>query len=759
MPVFDDICLLDSQVEAALSRGWSVLPLVGGADAAVGKRPACRWQVYTRRRPSLAEVQAWFADSGRRAYGVICGAVSGLVVLDLDDPQVALRFAQTFPELLDTFTVRSGLRGTPHLYWRVDFPVSSRAFPGGDLKAEGSYVVGPGSRIAGATWQVIADRPLRFVSPVELERVLAFLLPSQPAASSVSVSVAVSPQLDFAGLYSYFLARFQGRNRALFLAACAVRDAGLPLSEAFALLADRHALQPSPVDGRLEPYAGRLREAERTIQSAYSRPPRQPLTTPDGQPVSRCPNSVRETLLALPSGAAVARLIEACVLLGLKLGAVVSEPLLCARLKGFFSRETIRKALAACYPDGAPIFCPPDHPPAEADIPGGIDRQKNAFLSGGQKQTARKWYVLPTFQTLTSRLGVPARGSDPLTLADVRSAKAYRQALHEALLRRRPGRYSQALLAARIGLSARSIRRYNAQLGVQTCPTYTYELVDWVTVERLPTASDIRRYEIDTGGQCLQDETGKKWPLQREIARRLLSAGHQVLALRQGCSFYTLADAALLQRPAERAGLTDGVALAPLLASFAQPLRVELPGQPVRAICQPAQSSPDFAQEGPFLLSEPQKAAPQRQRPQKRKFRRPLADPAAERAAQRAYQQVGDLSLPNARRLVDIFGSEPVSAALRKLNWLRARGGVRSPAALLVTLARVSWRVRQRRDDPGLRAPRFAAEPQRRSRSSGYVHPKNDPVWRSPVYQEWRAEFFGSLDDALAHVTVEEMTL
>src|SRR5690606_38543364 len=85
------------EISACLARGWSVIPLVGGPEITCGKRPTIRWQTYTRRLPSLAEVQAWFADESRTAYGVVCGSVSGLVVLDLDDPALAQRFARAFP--------------------------------------------------------------------------------------------------------------------------------------------------------------------------------------------------------------------------------------------------------------------------------------------------------------------------------------------------------------------------------------------------------------------------------------------------------------------------------------------------------------------------------------------------------------------------------------------------------------------------------------------------------------------------------------
>jgi hypothetical protein len=101
---------------------------------------------------------------------------------------------------------------------------------------------------------------------------------------------------------------------------------------------------------------------------------------------------------------------------------------------------------------------------------------------------------------------------------------------------------------------------------------------------------------------------------------------------------------------------------------------------------------------------------------------------AAERAATQAYEAIEGLSLPNARRLVDAYGHEVVLAGLRKLSWLREGGGVQNPAGMLVTLARTGWRARSEKP-----APRFHAEPVRKSRHAAYVAPQDDALWQSDV--------------------------
>jgi hypothetical protein len=73
----DDTCL-----RAALNylaRGWSVVPV-----AERGKRPMVRWQTFEDRRPTEAEVRGWFERWPSSNIAVVTGAVSGLVVLDID---------------------------------------------------------------------------------------------------------------------------------------------------------------------------------------------------------------------------------------------------------------------------------------------------------------------------------------------------------------------------------------------------------------------------------------------------------------------------------------------------------------------------------------------------------------------------------------------------------------------------------------------------------------------------------------------------
>ena len=61
---------------------WSVLPIRRGS-----KRAALdSWKPYQQRRPDREELASWFSDGSTHQLAVVCGGVSGgLVVVDFDD--------------------------------------------------------------------------------------------------------------------------------------------------------------------------------------------------------------------------------------------------------------------------------------------------------------------------------------------------------------------------------------------------------------------------------------------------------------------------------------------------------------------------------------------------------------------------------------------------------------------------------------------------------------------------------------------------
>ena len=166
------------------ARGWRVFPLVPGT-----KRPAVRdWEYRATTDPDRIH-RCWYG--GRFNIGVATGP-SRLTVLDLDPAPdtggpdgaaglAALAAARGMP-LAATFTVATPSGGT-HRYYRTPPGVRLRNTAGAlapriDTRAEGGYVVGPGSLRPEGAWELLDD-----TDPAELPAWLVQALTERAAAA------------------------------------------------------------------------------------------------------------------------------------------------------------------------------------------------------------------------------------------------------------------------------------------------------------------------------------------------------------------------------------------------------------------------------------------------------------------------------------------------------------------------------------------------------------------------------------------------
>jgi len=157
---------------ACLERGWSVIPVRPRE-----KRPLVAWQVFQQERPTVGQVEHWWQRWPDANVGVVTGALSGLLVLDVDprhggDASLA-RWTQTHGPLPRTVESRSG-GGGRHLYFahpggivhnRVEF------LPGIDVRADGGLIVAPPSVHPNGrryTWIVDPDDGALALLPEEL---------------------------------------------------------------------------------------------------------------------------------------------------------------------------------------------------------------------------------------------------------------------------------------------------------------------------------------------------------------------------------------------------------------------------------------------------------------------------------------------------------------------------------------------------------------------------------------------------------------
>lgn len=134
-----------------LDLGWSLIPIK------TDKRPLIPWKEYQSRRPSESEVADWFR--GRAGIGVVCGRVSGLVVLDVEHGMEG-----AFPPIPKTLTAVSQGGGFHH-YFRYAEGVKQRGFKSGsvhtgDLRTDGGYVVAPPSEGSKGRYRWVVHAPL-----------------------------------------------------------------------------------------------------------------------------------------------------------------------------------------------------------------------------------------------------------------------------------------------------------------------------------------------------------------------------------------------------------------------------------------------------------------------------------------------------------------------------------------------------------------------------------------------------------------------
>lgn len=205
--------LIAARCYAAL--GFSVLPLRG-------KQPALRsWRRYQHKPASPREITAWAQASLFGNLGIVCGAVSGqLVVLDLDGRAAYRAFIARFPHLAETFTVTTGSGRGRHVYLRVDrLPDPARALhtPLGnlELRSNGQLVVVPPSLhpVTGRAYTI--SRPFVLLHLPNIEEVQEWIIslnqPSPQPMKATAPPTRFSPQLVDA-IANYFRAQGYKQN-------------------------------------------------------------------------------------------------------------------------------------------------------------------------------------------------------------------------------------------------------------------------------------------------------------------------------------------------------------------------------------------------------------------------------------------------------------------------------------------------------------------------------------------------------------------
>lgn len=195
---------------AYVEAGCSVLPVRG-------KQPALpAWSNLQLVRPAHSHIHNWDNRGLLQGVGVICGAVSrNLVVIDLDGDDCVLTFCEAFPQLLNTFTVRSGSGHGLHIYLRAQTLPPTTRTKGYELRANGCYVVAPPSTHpeTKAPYIVANDAPVMLV--VHLNRVTEWIRERIPTpAAPTWIQPPALPRAGVVGTFEANAKRFYF-NRAV----------------------------------------------------------------------------------------------------------------------------------------------------------------------------------------------------------------------------------------------------------------------------------------------------------------------------------------------------------------------------------------------------------------------------------------------------------------------------------------------------------------------------------------------------------------
>ena len=489
--------------------------------------------------PTQAHIEAWFGDNKIKSYAILCGEVSGnLFVLDFDDKREYRKFRQEFPQIAQSLTVKTK-RGY-HVYLQSDKPVKAQKIRGGDLKGEGTYVIGPGSSIERRQYIVKSDQQIYKISTNELNQLLTKIGLSSEQLEPTTKNTSKIPQ-NTTDLTTSFqtLAPKQGRNNALYRVATRARVLNIPIGNIQQKLVEAYTTEKPHWQHQQETDSTRVREALRTIESAYKT---------KGQPANttgRLPTALREEMLKasakknqnqlkVNSSTIHGRLLEALLIEGVEEDqtfTIKEAQEIGKKYKiGTKSVYQVLRGEQGIAPTEERIFRIVKHPPSVGDIDNRtINKNYNSEKTKSSGRKKQFEFMMPSIEELCSMYNVIPQSWDSLEPEDLMSSKAYKEAIHREFIRRCSPEQSITYLANRLGYHPRTIYRYDANLDVKTIPIFGFIPLTWANVDDPKLYGELRIDGI-TPGKWLQRPDGKRFPSVKGIALRQLSQGKTLVA-------------------------------------------------------------------------------------------------------------------------------------------------------------------------------------------------------------------------------------
>lgn len=112
-----------------------------------GKKPPIEWKPYQHARADEETIRSWWDRWPDASMGIVTGAVSGLIVLDIDGPDGMESLKKYNLHLPPTPTAQTGGGGLHYFFKHPGYPCKNftKKYPGIDFRGDGGYVVAPPS--------------------------------------------------------------------------------------------------------------------------------------------------------------------------------------------------------------------------------------------------------------------------------------------------------------------------------------------------------------------------------------------------------------------------------------------------------------------------------------------------------------------------------------------------------------------------------------------------------------------------------------
>jgi len=231
------------QVRELLKKGYSIIPM----KTEPAKEPAIRWKHYQRNRAGIPEINRWYEQFGKTNYATVCGLVSDLGVIDVDDLKQIPKLLEKIPNLFDTCVIK-----TPRPGLQFYFSLGGRyirstnklfGLAGVELRCEGRYVMSPGSVIGGVKY--VFERPLSYILPIP--KIIIDLYQETYGIITKGIEIPKVKALCVEQILNYDIPE-PGRELAYFIAYSKLREAGntVKYSKYIIKLANRNLSKPLP---------------------------------------------------------------------------------------------------------------------------------------------------------------------------------------------------------------------------------------------------------------------------------------------------------------------------------------------------------------------------------------------------------------------------------------------------------------------------------------------------------------------------------